>query len=98
MGQEHFVPKPPVESQHVGIRAHHVAKSEEYKTYIDFEVLKIVNFLVILILGFGILLIANGGYIFVVLSTVLVVKVNAEIYLPVMPEKTRGTVGHPEGE
>ena len=48
--------------------------------------------------GFGCLLIANGGYIFVVLSTVLVVKVSVEIYLPVMPEKTRGTVGHPEGE
>ena len=43
-------------------------------------------------------MIANGGYIFVVLSTVLVIKVSVEIYLPVMPEKTRGTVGHPEGE
>ena len=39
-----------------------------------------------------------GGYIFVVLLAVSVVKVNVEIYLPVMPEKTRGTVGHPEGE
>ena len=98
MGQEHFVSKPPVKSQHVGIRAHHVAKSKEYKTYFDFEVLRFVNLMVNLTFGFGFLLITNGGYIFVVLSTVLVVKFNVEIYLPVMPEKTRGTVGHPEGE
>ena len=64
----------------------------------DFEVLRFVNLMVNLTFGFGCLLIANGGYIFVVLSLVLVVQVNVEIYLPVMPEKTRGTVGHPEGE
>ena len=98
MGQEHFLSKPPVKSQHVGIRAHHVAKSEEIKTYFDFEVFMFVNFLVILTFGFGSLYFANGGYIFVVLLTVLVVKVNVEISLPVMPEKTIGTVGHPEGE
>ena len=54
--------------------------------------------MVILTFGFGCLLIDNGGYIFAVLSTVLVVKINVKNYLPVMPEKTRGTVGHPEGE
>ena len=60
--------------------------------------MRFVNLMVNLTFGFGCLLIDNGGYIFVVLSTVLVVKVSVEIYLPVMPEKTRGTVGHPEGE
>ena len=43
MGQEHFVSKPPVKSQHVSISAHHVAKSKEYKTYFDFEVLSVAN-------------------------------------------------------
>ena len=77
---------------------HIMLPSLKNTTYFDFEVLRFVNLMVNLTFGFGCLLIANGGYIFVVLSTVLVVKVNVEIYLPVMPEKTRGTVGHPEGE
>ena len=94
MGQEHFVSKPPVKSQHVGIRAHHVAKSEEYKTYFDFELLMIVNFFSDFDIWFWVFVDRQWWiHIFVV-----VVEVNVEIYLPVMPEKTRGTVGHPEGE